>query len=300
MKLYRIGLYLVLMSFMFSVHAEEVSRVILLGGSSVKTSYLPKGTKHEDALKELLQEAYPEQKVEVYNWADNGESIARYFLRETYENDYAGAVGADIAVIRFGTNDQKIMSLEEYHHQLTQLVSVLERDFPGIQVFLETGIYVDFPAHYRHDRNITLVPFWDVSRRIAEERNLPLVDYFTISKNETLKGNWDLRVRARPAGQKEFVLDGSQDAGKENDPAWFTDIHPNPVGTRLAAAAETESIKAKFPDALPAGNKKSDRPAVSIEAYEELLNFTRDRLPNKKPAPKASPNPDDLQAPVRK
>lgn len=251
---------------------SNLSRIVLFGGSSVLTSYLPEEAKHHVVLQALLHDAYPDQAMEIKNWADNGEFIARYLLRGTYEKHRVVQPGIDVAIIRFGTNDQKRMDVAEYHRQMEKFLALLRRDFPGIQIVLETGVYVDFPAHYRFDRNQVLSPYWEVSRQIASQEGLPLVDYFEVGRKETERGNWDLRVR------KGLVPDASQDAGKEGDPDWFSDIHPNPLGVKLAAQEEVRVLKRTFPERLPSGQKAVVREAVSNAGYEELLAFSSDRL----------------------
>src|SRR5690606_37843598 len=133
----------------------------------------------------------------------------------------------------------------EYHQQMLKFIELLKTDFPGIAIVLETGIYVDYPRHYTSDRNKSLDPYWEVSRKIAAESGYPLVDYYAVTKQEAAEGNWDIRIRTQ-AG-KQIILDASQDAGKENDPKWFTDIHPNPVGVQIAAREEVRVLRTLFP-----------------------------------------------------
>ena len=248
------------------------TRVVLFGGSSVRTSYLPEAAQHHHVLRGALCAAYPNQVVEVTNCADNGEFIARYLLTEKYEKHRVNLPGIDLAILRFGANDQKRMDVAEYKTQVNFFVGLLEADFPGITIVMETGTYFDYPAHYAFDRNQILDPYWDVARQIARERGYLLADYNTVMRQKTAKGEWDFRVR------QGLVIDNSQDAGKENDPNWFTDIHPNPAGTRLAVEEEVRCIRAAFPDALPCGRQRRERPARSGAEYSRLLNFPFERL----------------------
>lgn len=271
--------------------AEDV-HVALFGGSSVATTYLPEESKHHVVLEKELTKAYSGQTIKVSNFADNGEFVARYLLRGTYEKHRESISGIDIAIIRFGTNDIKRMDVSEYRAQLEKFMELLKNDFPGIQIILETGMYVDYPAHYTSDRNKKLNPAWQVSRDIAARDTYPLVDYYETVKAETAAGNWDVRVRAKrkdkPAAE-QFILDASQDAGKENDPKWFTDIHPNPKGVQMAVREEVKTLKAHFPEKLPSGTKALQREAKSAADYSEYLNFPAARLELK------GKNPDQLQ-----
>lgn len=248
------------------------SRIVLFGGSSVRTSYLPPAAQHHVVLSGLLQAAYPGQAICVENRADNGEFIARYLLSETYERHRMALPGIDVAIIRFGTNDQKRMGIEEYRSQFEKFLALLEQDFPGLHVILETGIYVDYPRHYNFDRNLVLDPYWQVSRDLARERKLPLVDYYAACRREANLGNWDIRVR------RGLVIDAAQDAGREGSADWFTDIHPNPRGTRLAATEEVQALRAAFPRQLPAGQVARPRESKGREFYEQYLDFSSDRL----------------------
>jgi acyl-CoA thioesterase-1 len=255
--------------------AEDATRVVLFGGSSVFTSYLPESTKHHIVLAEQLKMAYPQQKIEVANWADNGEYIARYLLKGAYERQIRMQPGIDVAIIRFGTNDQKRMKEPEYYQQMLKFLTLLKNDFPGVAIILETGIYMDFPKHYTFDRNLALDPYWEVSRKIAAQFDYPLVDYYAVAKQEAAAGNWDIRVRKLG---KEFILDAGHDEGRDHDPKWFTDIHPNPVGVRLAVREEIRVLKNVFPEKLPAGQKAVKREPRDGDYYSQYLNFPAERL----------------------
>ncbi len=252
-----------------TTQAEDVCRVVLFGGSSVFTSYLPEADKHHAVLQKALTEAYPGQSVQVSNWADNGEFIARYLLKGAYEKQRQPQAGMDIAIIRFGTNDQKRVRVAEYEAQLRKLIELLQKDFPGVAVFLETGIYID-PAHYVSDRNKTLSPYWEVSRKIATEAGFPLVDYFQAGQEETAAGRWDLRAR------RGLVLNAEQDAGKGAD--WFSNIHPNLAGVKLAVREELKAIKTRYPDKLPTNQIATQRSVEDEAFYSQWLNFSSDRL----------------------
>lgn len=271
-----------------SLNLADNIHVALFGGSSVATTYLPEKSKHHVALGKELTEAYPGQAIRVSNFADNGEFIARYLLRGAYEKHRQSVSGIDVAIIRFGTNDIKRMDTMEYRGQLEKFLDLLKKDFPGIQIILETGMYVDYPAHYSSDRNKKLNPAWQVSRDIAAKDGYPLVDYYETVKAEAAAGNWDVRVRARSRGDG-FILDASQDAGKENNPRWFTDIHPNPEGVRMAIREEVKTLKAHFPEKLPSGGKALERKAHLSADYSDYLNFPIARLEQK------MNNPDQLQ-----
>lgn len=287
MKLHLLFIIAVALATIVTAPAENICRVVLFGGSSVFTSYLPEADKHHAVLQKALTEAYPGQNVEVSNWADNGEFIARYLLKGAYEKQRSSLPGMDIAIIRFGTNDQKRVNVTEYEAQLRKLIELLQKDFPGVAVFLETGIYMDYPAHYNSNRNKTLSPYWDVSRKIAAESGFPLVDFFQAGKDEAAAGNWDIRAR------RGLVLNAEQDAGK--DAAWFSNIHPNLAGVKLAVREELKAIMSRYPEKLPTDHVAATRPAEGEAYYSQWLNFASDRL-----AVDKNKNPEkDLQEATR-
>jgi lysophospholipase L1-like esterase len=257
-------------------HSGEntVSRIVLFGGSSLATTYVPDEHTHRTLLEQGLRAVYPEQNIEVVNNAYNGELVARYLIKGTYERDRALLKGADIAVLRFGANDQKRIHVEEFRDHMTKFVQLLRQDFPGLHIVFQTLIYLDYPEHMYYDRNQELEPFSQVSRDLAREFGYSLSDFFEVGKRETAKGNWDYRIRRNKDG---IILDNSQDAGNES-PRWFSDIHPNLAGIRMAVEEDIRVLKERFPAQLPTGQKAVSRPAKSAEEYEQLLNFPADRL----------------------
>lgn len=271
------------------------TRILLLGDSTVITSYLPEDQSYKHALECELKVAAPSSAFEVFNAADNGEFIARYLLSGHYERMRTSQPGADLIVVRFGVNDEKRVGPAEFGVQLEKLLDLLSEDFPGARIILETGIYMD-PEHYSSDRNKTLIPYWNKTREIAAKRNLPLSDVYAAMERETAAGNWDLRIR-KPGKDTEPVFDGRQDAGRENDRSWFSNVHPNAEGNRVAARELAKCLITSFPERLPSGNARNDRPTKTSADYENLLSFPMERLKEvQKPSwRKAAPPADDLQ-----
>lgn len=251
------------------------TRLLLLGDSTVITSYLPEEEQFHRALGREL--GVLNRDVEICNAADNGEFIARYLFSGAYERMLAIQPGADIVVVRFGVNDEKRMDATEFGGQLDNFLGLLNEDFPGATLILETGIYID-PKHYTSDRNTTLVPYWQKTRDIAARRGLPLSDVYAAMEDATRSGNWDLRIRGNVAGSHR-VLDASQDTGRDNDMAWFTDIHPNAAGTRVAAWTLAQCLSGAFPDGLPTGQRRKERLPKIMQDYSAYLAFPPERLP---------------------
>lgn len=281
-----------LMAVLANLVSAEVSHVVLMGSSSLRTSYLPENLAHKAALQHAMDAHYGEGRAQVHNWADNGEFIARFLITGKYERFRKDAPGVDVFIIRFGANDAKRMHPPEFAQQLEKLIALLKEDFPDAKFILEDGMYLDYPAHYRKDRNQEQLPYWEQTRAIAEKHGVPLSALFEASKRETEQGNWDLRIRSQR--NKTIVCDSSQDDQYPGDIDWFTDIHPNPVGVQVAVAAEMEALKSLFPETLPTGGRKTERESKSENAYIALLNFAPERLKKT-----LMQNPDGFQTPVQ-
>lgn len=264
-------------------------RVVLMGGSSVLTSYLPEESKHVKILQQALDEQYGPHRAEVLNWADNGLFIAKYLITGQYDRVRADVDGVDLFIIRFGTNDAKRMPPKEFGAHLRKLLDLLQTDYPDAKFLLEDGIYLDFPVHYTFDRNKKQAPYWDQTRQIAAERGIAMSNLFAESERVTREGQWDLRIRRQD--NRKITLDNSKDAEHAGDVGWFTDIHPNPTGVRVAVAAEMAAIRKLFPNTLPTGGRKNATPPRTMQAYIDLLEFTPDRLQK----PTKAANPDGLQ-----
>ncbi|HWL51036.1 MAG TPA: SGNH/GDSL hydrolase family protein [Chthoniobacteraceae bacterium] len=262
---------------------QPVTRVILFGGSDVITSYLPEDERYHHVAQRLLQASCPGGRFEVLNAGDNGEFIARYLISGAYEKMRSQVSGADIVVVRFGGNDEKRVDQQEFRKHLELFLDLLKADFPDAIQVLETSIYMD-PNHYHFDRNQTLTGYWQQTRDVAKERALECNDVYAMMERETLKGNWDLRIRSAPKGQ-ERVLDDRQDAGKENDLRWFSDIHPNAKGVRLAADSLIETLGRAVSRKWPKGGGKASREPRSSSYYISLLSFGPERLKALTPPP---------------
>jgi len=282
---------------------EPPTRIALFGGSSSATTYLPEEFKHHNLLRNALEAGYPGEKVEVYNFADNGLFIARYLLDGLYGKDYAAMQGKniDIAILRCGINDAKRFSPKEFAGQTRQFIKLLQNDFPGVRIILETGFYLDYPKHYQSDRNRKLNPYWEVNRQIAKEMDLPLCDLYAESEKATTEGNWDLRIRSKnrekyPKSPELFYWGTELDAEYGHHPEWFTDVHPSPNGVRLAVDTEAALLRRLYPEKLPTGHGKTGGPVDRDQAFfVRWIDCPPERLELLK-----TKNPDQLQDATRK
>ncbi len=273
------------------------SRVVLLGDSTVITSYLPAPQRHAAVLQKKLDEQYGAGAAEVINWADNGDFIGRFLLNGTYEKERQATPGADVFLIRYGINDEKRYSPQEFGGQLRKLIDLLHADYPKAHFILQSGVYAD-PEHFTADRNRFLNPYWEQARQVAQERGLPFCDVNLAMKEATAAGNWDLRIR-RSGERGVYVLDASQDAAHVADgKSWFTNIHPNAEGVRVSVLAEARTLGEVFPQKLPTGGPATARAPRPGSDYEALLGITRDTLEIRSRRPRALR--DDLQTATQK
>lgn len=231
-------------------------RIVLLGDSTVETRYLPKGQRLDVRLGVTLRTAYPGQAIQVANLAQAGEDIAGLLESGRYGRLRSRLDGIDIIFVRYGQNDAKRVTPERFYRHLGLLVDLLEADYPGIHVLLETGLYFD-PSHMALPRNPRLIPYWNQTRRLARERGLALSHVYQAMARETAEGHWDLRVRSAPNGR--VLVDGRQDGGHGGDLAWYSNGHPNAEGTRVACDEQLRVLQQRFPSRLPEGGRRARR-----------------------------------------
>jgi lysophospholipase L1-like esterase len=151
----------------------------------------------------------PAVKARHINWGADGEYVkdlldsGRYekTVRENFER-------IDVAFIRYGPNDSRFGTAEDFKAQLGRLCENLKRDYPGIDIVLGTGPY--FPTS--NDINRQYGAWWQAARDVAKARGLKLVD-----------------VYAR--FEKEATVDYFRGPG---------DMHPSAVGVRVMAETEFE------------------------------------------------------------
>lgn len=236
------------------VPRAQTVHILLLGDCTVAASYLPERLKPETRLAEALAARYPHERVLVSNEALDGESVGGLLRR--YDRTFARLTPPDYVLIRYGVADRRAYGTEEFRVKLHELVTRIGHDFPRARILLETGIFVDYPAHYEFDRNAILQPIYDVVRDLSRRLKLPLVDIYNRMRRETAEGNWDLRVRGYGVVDEDIpVLGAGQDHLHGHDVRWFTNIHPNPAGVAVIADEEAQVIARYWPDGLRISRK---------------------------------------------
>jgi lysophospholipase L1-like esterase len=223
--------------------------LLMIGDCTLATSYLPPRLKNERVLQALLAEHYPDDECVVINEGLDGETIAQFLKR--YDRTFARNPQPDYVVVRYGVNDRRAYGVDGFRERLIELCERLRSDFPHARLLLETGMYVDYPAHYEWDRNPILQPIYNVVREYGQQQGYPVIDIYDRMERETRSGNWDLRVRGYGVVDDEIpVLGAGQDHLHEGDVRWWTNIHPNPIGIRVIADEEVQVLKRHWPETL--------------------------------------------------
>lgn len=246
----------------FATRPKGQTEVVIVhfGDSTCITSYLPESQRVESVLNDRLSAFYKDQRIASHNVAAGGDFIRQFLDSGRYRKVVKdGIPHIDIALIRYGHNDQKHCEPAEFHRHLEEFCDVLAKDFPGVQIVLETNTWVD-PEHHAADPetsaklNERMDSVWDVIRRVAKERKLPLAEIYERKKSETEAGRWDQRIRNQQLSVKTFgrrILDDSKDDEMGNVPGWFCDNHPNANGVKIIADEEFTVIAQWWPERLP-------------------------------------------------
>ncbi|MBN1809487.1 MAG: SGNH/GDSL hydrolase family protein [Planctomycetes bacterium] len=240
-------------SLISSAHARELV-LLHFGDSNTITSYLPESRRVNSALQLLLAQHYPKQPVRCVNAGQDGDYIRRFLDEGRYRKVQAANPRMDIAFIRYGQNDMKHYKPDEFEAHLKEFVGVLRRDYPGVHIFLETGIYIDGRHWYDQTQdasryaNDKYQKYWAVTRKVAAELNLPLIDQWRRWDVETRAGLWDLRIR------------NGTHADDPAHPQHFYNAHANSTGVILYALEICRHLLHYFPRQLPAAGQPAADP----------------------------------------
>ena len=224
--------------------------IALIGDCTVSCDYFPPANLPQNHLSVRLRRAFPGQPFLVRNISDAGGSAGGFLGSGKLNGLFDGLPHLHIAFVRFGVNERKHDGIPTCIAKLEELCRRLVGHYKGATVIIETGLWVDYPEHYLWDRNAKLAPLYEAMRKMADSRGHPCLDIFARTRIETEKGNWDLRVRGLP-DLEHTVVDESFDAFHGDDPAFFTNIHPNSRCLGLIADWETELLKKLYGDRLP-------------------------------------------------
>ena len=236
---------------------QQACCIALVGDCTVSCLRWPPANRPEGHLAVRLRRAFPGQPFLIRNLSDEGGSAGSY-LSDGKLNELFGALPRlDIAFVRFGITDRKEDGISGCIRNLRELCRRIVDHYRQATVVIETGMWVDYPDHYMYDRNSKLAPLYEAMRSMAESEGYPVVDIFARTRAETERGNWDLRVRGLP-DPEHSIIDDSFDKFFGDDPAFFTNVHPNSRCMGLIADWEVEKVKELFGAALPGAPRQHD------------------------------------------
>jgi len=198
-----------------------------------------------------LHRDFPDQLFVIRNFGEAGVSAGQFLSGGHVDRVQGILPRLDIVFLRFGIADRKQEGVPKTVENVHRLCRQFKKAFPRVMIIIETDMWVDYPEHYLFDRNPHLAPLYHRLRNLAASEGYAVVDIFARMEEETQKGNWDLRVRAVPVEGVDGIADGSFDKLFGDDPAFFTDIHPNARCFGLIAEWEVETLRELFGDRLP-------------------------------------------------
>jgi hypothetical protein len=214
----------------------------LFGDCTIECSYFPLSNRPHHHLALRLRRAFAPQKVKVHNFGADGETAGRFVKDGRATRVLADVPRLNIAFVRYGINDRKADGIPQCIENLLILSGLLRERYAGVRIVIETGLWVDHPRHYLWDRNSRLEPLYRSMSEFAAREGLLFLDIFEKTRQQTLAGNWDLRIRGLPDVTHQIV-DDSFDEFFGDDPAFFTNIHPNSRCLALVAGWQTELLK---------------------------------------------------------
>jgi hypothetical protein len=160
--------------------AETRQEIVIVhfGDSTCITSYLPKEQRVESVLKDRLSAFYEDERIVSHNVAAGGDYIRQFLDSGRYRKVVKDRIPhIDIALIRYGHNDQKHCEPVEFKRHLEGFCDLLAKDYPGVQIILETNTWVD-PKHHAADPetsvklNERMNSVWTVVRLLKSEKLL--------------------------------------------------------------------------------------------------------------------------------
>jgi len=237
---------------------EQACCIALVGDCTVSCLRWPPANRPENHLAVRLRRAFPGHPFLIRNLSQEGGSAGSY-MRDGKLDELSRTLGRlDIAFVRFGITDRKHDGISGGIRNLQKLCSRIAAHYPQASVVIETGMWVNYPDHYMYDRNSKLAPLYEAMRTMAESEGYPVIDIFAKMRAETERGNWDLRVRGLP-DPEHTIVDDSFDKFFADNPAFFTNIHPNSRCMGLIADWEVEELKKLFGEGLPNAQTQHDQ-----------------------------------------
>ena len=213
---------------------EDADLVIAtLGDSTGVVAYMPDEYTVWSQLQNLLRDRFRDRHIAVRCLAASGEYLGALLSSGRLERELDTLDRCDIVVIRYGLNDTGMrVTPEVFRRQLIEVGKRLGKRFPKVQIVLSTTIP---PSAEKLDA---------VTRKLAQEQGLPLIDLNKFLRAEAKRGNgnWHTGTGTQIGYRTE--------KNPPKDPTGLrANKHPNQYGCRLIAAEKfrvLEPIVAKM------------------------------------------------------
>jgi len=158
-----------------SVPGDNEKIIVYLGDSLTNLSYLP----FEERVDAVLKEMLAKEKVGAFrqiNYAADGEYIKDLLNSNRYKKMVKENLArVDIAIIRYGGNDSRYGTPEDFKKQMGILSDKLIADYPKVKIIMGTGTYLKG----NDDVNLKQYgAYWSATREFAAERKYPLSDMY--------------------------------------------------------------------------------------------------------------------------
>lgn len=202
--------------------------VAIFGDSTDMTNYLPTPLRLGTRLESLLRDRFADRRIDVHCLAEGGEFLQRLVESGRLERELRVLPRCDVALIRFGLNDEsKGIDPENFRQQLYTACATIWQPFPDAKVVLATTIPPKATAYNTQ------------TCAVATDLNLPLIRLDDYIRQRTIAGEHDWhdqpgsrigRSRGANASVHEDGLSG--------------DIHPNAWGAQMIAECYFEQLEA--------------------------------------------------------
>ena len=193
--------------------------VALLGDSTDMGAYIPDAYKMNRQLEMLLQDRFADTPLAVRNLAESGDYLEKFLTSGRIERELATLDTCDMAVIRYGINDNGHgIKPETFTEQLHDTCDRVLAKFPNCRIVLCTTIPSIPEAMHA------------ATRRVAGERHFPLVDVAAMLTVESVHGNFNWHT-----GIGHHTGYQCSENPPDNPTGLGGNQHPNIHGTRMIA-----------------------------------------------------------------
>jgi len=235
--------------------------IVHFGDSVTRAKYLPPEQRVDAVMQQRLRRLYGNERIVCHNVSKGGATVERFMQPGgTHETKGPAQIDhADVCFIMFGVNDEDKYGPEEFKQKLAAMCDRVERDYPGVKIFLCTSVRTKNPFWWGQKEPDAEEPIskahYAKTRELAAERGYPLVDVYKIMVKRMKMRDWDMFIRNQKLSQEHYgqlIVDDSKDAERRADgEEWFKEVHPNAHGVKCIADAEIDALREAYPERLP-------------------------------------------------